>query len=171
MNYFSAPHKSTEYMTVFQLFIDMEKRRVLQVGDGNQVMTTTTLQDIGSIVAEALEYPHPWPRVGGISGTTMKFADYVKLAERITGDSFAIEKLDPKDLEKGELNSSWCPQIEHQNVPPEIAAQVSKGAIAEIMDALVKRAWHVSDEWNKALPQYKMTTAEEFFKKYWETKK
>lgn len=74
MNYFSAPHKSTEYMTVFQLFIDMEKRRVLQVGDGNQTMTTTTLQDIGSIVAEALEYPNPWPHVGGISGTTMKFS-------------------------------------------------------------------------------------------------
>lgn len=48
-------------------------------------------------------------------------------------------------------------------------AVFSEQVIAEIMKGGLQGAWDVSDEWNKLLPDLKLTTLGEFLTRYWES--
>lgn len=48
-------------------------------------------------------------------------------------------------------------------------AVFSEQVIAEIMKGGLQGAWGVSDEWNKLLPDLKLTTLGEFLTRYWKS--
>jgi hypothetical protein len=74
-----------------------------------------------------------------------------------------IEKVSRADLTAGKLNTSWTPQIEHPSIPPELRTQeLSEKVIAATLVAGLAGSWVVSDEWNKLLPNLKLTTVDEF---------
>lgn len=88
---------------------------------------------------------------------------------RLLGD-FVVDRLSMEDLEAGELKSSWYPLIDHKSLSDDIRHQVSKGATIEFVRTSAMGTWRVSDEWNKLLPAYRFTTAEEYLTKVWEGK-
>lgn len=87
----------------------------------------------------------------------------------MVGD-FTVDKLALEDLEAGELKSSWYPLIDHHSVPEDLRHQMSKGATIEFVRAGAMGTWSVSDEWNRLLPGYRFTSAEEYLTKVWEGK-
>jgi hypothetical protein len=66
-------------------FIDFENRRAIVVDDGNQYFTSTTVEDLSSLVAEALDYEGEWPVRGGIAGSRISVTELIGLAEKLRG--------------------------------------------------------------------------------------
>lgn len=60
------------------------------------------------------------------------------------------------------------PEFPHLNFDMDWAV-FSEQVIAEIMKGGLQGAWDVSDEWNKLLPDLKLTTLGEFLTRYWES--
>lgn len=69
------------------MFIDFNNRRALAVGDGNTPITLTTVNDVASVVAEAIEYRGEWPVIGGISGFQTTVGGLIQLGEKLRGTS------------------------------------------------------------------------------------
>ncbi|KAK7711584.1 hypothetical protein SLS57_008067 [Botryosphaeria dothidea] len=107
VNYFGFPHTTTKHFTMCQPFIDFENRRAIAVDEDSASITLTTVQDMGAVVAEALDYEGAWPVDGGMRGTQTTVAEVIELARRLR------------------------------------------------------------DTWNKLLPHYRFTTAEEYLSGIW----
>jgi hypothetical protein len=85
LNYLSYPYKSTAYLYVFQIQIDLENGRAIVLEDGSDQISFTTVQDLGAVVAAAIDYEGEWPEVGGLRGGQIKISDLIKLGEEIRG--------------------------------------------------------------------------------------
>jgi len=72
-------------------YVDFGNRKAIMVDDGDYKITLTTVQDLGKVVARALEYSGTWPVVGGISGSEITLAQLIELGERLRGKT-----LDPR---------------------------------------------------------------------------
>ncbi|KAH6975167.1 hypothetical protein BKA56DRAFT_490115 [Ilyonectria sp. MPI-CAGE-AT-0026] len=168
-DYFGHPYGTTRHLKPIQMYVDFNNRRAIAVGDGDSPVTLTTVNDIASVVTEAIDYPGEWPVTGGISGTQTTVGGLIRLGEKLRGD-FTVDKLALEDLEAGELKSSWYPLIDHHGVPEDLRDQMSKGATIEFVRAGAMGTWSVSDEWNRLLPDYRFTSAEEYLTNVWEGK-
>lgn len=62
------------------------------------------------------------------------------------------------------------PKAEHPAIPPEQAEQLAVTIVAGILLGVSAGELHVSDEWNRLLPDYKFTRAEEFLSEAWRGK-
>ena len=80
---------------------------------------------------------------------------------------FYIEKVHAKDFESGEWQTSWTPKITHPSILPEYVDEFSRVGLASILLAISKSAYVVSDDWNRLLPDYKFTAAEDFLSEAW----
>lgn len=85
LNYFTHPYPSAKHLVMSVHCIDFENRQAILIDDGNQPVTFTSVQDLAAVVAEALDYPHEWPTVGGVRGWRTTSADLVKLGETLRG--------------------------------------------------------------------------------------
>lgn len=72
-------------------------------------------------------------------------------------------------MAKGDLNASWYPLIEHRNIPEEYREDASKRILKEYLASIAGGGWSVSDEWNKLLPDFRFTSAEEYLNGVWNT--
>jgi len=98
----------------------------------------------------------------------------------IVGKPFKVETVTRADAQAGILKTSWVPAFSHPNINlDEIAKMLPAGANAQevLAKAVVtggllgnRDAWDVSDEWNKLLPQLKLTGIEEFLTSVWKDK-
>jgi hypothetical protein len=90
-----------------------------------------------------------------------------------------VTRLSEADVEKGDLKTEWIPSFTQQSI--EVLAQGSapgthpREAIARVLLAgsllATKRgAWVVSDEWNRRLPELKLTGIDEFLREQWNGK-
>lgn len=84
-NFFAYPRSTTRHFSKFPWFVDFENRRAIVVDDGEQHFTVTTVEDLSSVVAEALDYEGEWPVVGGVAGSRVTVNELVALAERLRG--------------------------------------------------------------------------------------
>ena len=84
-NYFSYPHPSTKHLNIAPLQIDIENRRAIVVGDGEALLTLTTVQDLAKVVAAAVDYEGAWPEIGGIQGGKITKAKLLELGGKIRG--------------------------------------------------------------------------------------
>ncbi|KAJ4992980.1 hypothetical protein SVAN01_01684 [Stagonosporopsis vannaccii] len=168
--YFAAPHSTARHLQSFKMFADFEHRRAIVMDGSNDApLTLTTVEDMAKVVALALDYPGKWPTTGGIRGTQTTLSDFLDLAETIRGP-FHIERLNPQDVAKGELKTSWYPVIEHSSLPDEYRESFSKSIFKEYLKTLASGGWSVSDEWNRLLPNFQFTSAEEYLKGVWRSK-
>lgn len=93
----------------------------------------------------------------------MLIPDYV-------GGSFAVDKLRADDLKAGKPNASWLPKTGHSSFSPEEFDALSAMMVSGILLGISAGALNVSDEWNRLLPDYKFTKAEEFLAEAWRGK-
>ncbi|MCJ1471918.1 hypothetical protein MMC13_000559 [Lambiella insularis] len=170
-NYFTYPYESAKHFHPFETHIDFNKRRALTLdgGDDDRI-TLTTVQDLSNIVARAVEYKGEWPVVGGIRGTEISIGQLLALGERVRGEPFHIEKLKAKDLEAGVAKCSWLPTVDHPGIPHEQAEALAPMLVAGMLLGTSAGALRVTDEWNRLLPDYQFTQAEEFLAEAWHGK-
>jgi len=165
-NYFTYPHMSGKHLAMIStLYADFENRQAILIDDGDQPCTHTLVQDFAGVVAEALDYPHEWPVIGGVRGWQTTPADLVKLGEKLRGGPFTIHGISSADLETQGLQTAWVPVFEHHALPK--SEEISKIVSTDILRGIPRGAWSVSDEWNKLLPSFKFTDPEEFLRSHW----
>lgn len=71
--------------------IDFANRRALVAEDSDDAkITFTAVEDLANVVARAVDYEGEWPRIGGISGTTLTLSQLFAIGERVRGKSFCI---------------------------------------------------------------------------------
>ncbi|CRG91333.1 hypothetical protein PISL3812_08381 [Talaromyces islandicus] len=173
VNYFTYPYNSATHIHPMELPFDFNNRRaILLDGGDDNALTLTTVQDLAIVVARAIDFQGEWPIIGGIKGTTTSIKKLIALGEKIRGGtSFATEKVKAQDLESGTWTTSWQPQLDHPSIPAEQADIFSRIILAGVLLALSADAYTVSDEWNKLLPDYKFTQAEDFLTQAWHAKR
>jgi hypothetical protein len=88
----------------------------------------------------------------------------------VTGKPFTIEQVKMEDLEAGNLKTSWVPAFNHPSVPEEQWEGFAKAVVIGTLPSVERGAWDVSDEWNKLLPELKLTTIEDFLTDIWQGK-
>ncbi|KAH7018717.1 hypothetical protein B0J12DRAFT_416208 [Macrophomina phaseolina] len=170
VNYFGYPHASPKHFPMSQPFVDLEHRRAIMVEDGNAAITLTTVQDMGAVVAEALDYEGVWPVDGGMRGTQVTVAEMVEMSRRLRGcyaGCMKVETVSLDDLRAGQLKTSWRPDISHPTVPKELKDTISERMFLFFLNSVAHGCWNVSDTWNKLLPHYHFTTAEEYLSSIW----
>lgn len=168
-NYFTHPYKSSKHVHPFQTQIDFLSRRALTIeGAGDARITLTTAQDLANVTALAVEYQDEWPVIGGIKGEDFSVDQIIALGEKIRGGApFDVEALHAEDLKKGVVKASWMPRMDHPSVPPEQVDQLAAAFLSGAMMGIGAEALRVSGEWNRLLPDYKFTGAEEFLCEEW----
>lgn len=169
VNYLTYPAKSAKHVTPLETPFDLANRRALiaEGSDGARI-SLSTAEDLASVVARAVEYEGEWPVVGGIRGTDLTLAQLIALGERVRGGRrFHVERVDPDDLKAGKARPSWMPELRHHSVAPENAEKLRPIMASGILAGIAAGAFSVSDEWNRLLPDYKFTTAEDFLADFW----
>jgi hypothetical protein len=112
------------------------------------------------VVAAALDYPKPWPQIGGIRGTQTTMREIPVLGEKLRGP-FEVTRLHKKDVQDGAYETPWFPLIDHPSVPLEMWEVISKGVLREYLLSLANGERSVSDEWNKLL-DLQLTSMDKF---------
>lgn len=65
---------------------DFQNRRAIAVeGHEDAIMTLTTVQDLASTVAKAVEHEGEWPVHGGIQGNKLAASEIISIGERVRG--------------------------------------------------------------------------------------
>ena len=86
------------------------------------------------------------------------------------GGPFSIEKVQPEDLKRGVVKTTWLPKPDHPAIPAEQVEKLAAGMVAGMLLAISVGAMSVSDEWNKLLPDHKFAGAEDFLAQAWSGK-
>lgn len=79
----------------------------------------------------------------------------------------SVERVSLDDLRAGQLKTSWCPTVNHPEIPEEHRKLISKNIMITTMRSMAEGAWNVSTRWNELLPDYQFTTAEHFLRELW----
>lgn len=87
-----------------------------------------------------------------------------------TGRPFTVDWLKLEDVSAEERTMERFANFDLHTSPPEEVAAFLNMALKGILLGISRGAYAVTDEWNKILPDYKFTTAEEFLKKVWGSK-
>ncbi|KAJ4288263.1 hypothetical protein N0V88_007453 [Collariella sp. IMI 366227] len=170
-NYFTGPHMSSKHIHPMETPLDFGGRRFIIMERMESVpITLTTVQDLANVVARAVEYEGEWPAIGGIKGDELTIEQIIKLAKKVRGGPAHIDRLKKDDLKAGVVKSSWLPKADHPSFTPEQVKAMSEVLTAGILLGISVGAMNVSDEWNKLLPDYEFTKAEDFLAKEWRDK-
>lgn len=84
-----------------------------------------------------------------------------------TKGPFDVCKVSYADCKAGKADLPWVPLITHHGLPDEGRLEISRRITLGYMTSVVEGGWCVSDEWNRLLPDFKFTTAEEYVRKVW----
>ncbi|KAL8372941.1 hypothetical protein RB599_000254 [Gaeumannomyces hyphopodioides] len=168
MDYLAYPHATdAKHTPAFETFINMQEARGFYMeGHGNDKFTLTAIHDIVNVVLHAIDYEGAWPVNGGVVGETVSFSELIELGQKLRGKQFAIDVLDPKDVEAGNLKITKLDQITHPSIPPEQLEFFTKAAFVASLRAIASGGMVVDGEWNRLLPDYKFMTVEELLRKY-----
>ncbi|OTA62100.1 NAD(P)-binding protein [Hypoxylon sp. EC38] len=170
LDYLAYPYKTAKHVEPLQTVFDFQNKRAIVVdGHEDAVMTLTTVGDLAAVVARAIDYEGTWPRNGGIRGNRVTFSQILEIAQNIRGD-FTVDKVNIKDLEAGNLKTSWNIEAVHNAVSNDEASALLKAVSIGILLSSSKGAWDVSDEMNRLFPDYEFTRMESFLGKVWEGK-
>jgi len=167
--------------------IDFQNRRAIVVEGHDAIMTYTTVKDVATIVARAVDLDVEWPVAGGISGNRVPISELLKIGEKVrgmsysphkednfwwklAGQAFTVEKVKLEDLEKGVLTASWTLAASHPSVAQDQIEKMMKVVLIGTLLSSAKGAWDVSDAFNQIVPDFKFTQIENFLAEVWEGK-
>ncbi|KAK2600317.1 hypothetical protein QQS21_004958 [Conoideocrella luteorostrata] len=167
MNYLAHPQKSAKYISTDPVQLNFEEGRALVVeGSLDARVTFTTVQDIASIVARAVDYEGVWPTAGGIRGDDITVGELLKIAEQVIGRPVTIEWLKMEDLVAGELKTENYSLLTMPSVPKDQIVAFSKMVTIGALVSMANGVWSVSDEWNQLLPDHRFTSVKDFVQKW-----
>jgi 3-keto-L-gulonate-6-phosphate decarboxylase len=93
MNTLAHPHRTTKHVSTISAQFDYEKLQAIVVeGSLDTEFTYTTVEDIGNIVARAVDYEGTWPVIGGVSGDRLTVRELLRLAVVVRGKSIQGDK-------------------------------------------------------------------------------
>ena len=84
-----------------------------------------------------------------------------------TDGPFHVERLKTGDLRAGVARPSWLPRADHPSFTPEESEALAASFTTGMLLGISVGGLNVSDEWNRLLPDYEFTTAEEFLVAAW----
>jgi hypothetical protein len=167
MDYYAHPHSLATHLITWPFFIDYPNRRAIVLDSGDQPIVLTAIRDVAAVVARALDYPGPWPPVGGIRGCATTINELVRLGESIRGGPFAVERVRGEDVERGVLRTSWVPLFSHPAIAREEQVRFSKSFVEMFLVAIKRGAWDVGGQWNELLPELRFMGVEEYMREAW----
>ncbi|KAJ5722024.1 hypothetical protein N7488_000059 [Penicillium malachiteum] len=169
VNYLTNPHPSMTHIPFTELPWDLDNRRWIGVEGGeNARISLTTIKDLRSVVVQAIEYQGEWPVDGGIRGDDISMGEFLAIAEKVRGGQpFAVENSNAEEFEAGTWTTSWTPAFDHPAIPVEQRASLAKFITGGMLLAVNANQLHVSDSWNKLLPDYQFTSIDDFLTEAW----
>ena len=94
MNYLTNPYQSSKHVHMMEIPFDFNNRRALVLDGGDEGrIALTTVQDLASVVARAIDFEGEWPVVSGISGANMSVGEIIALGEKIRGACASLPHL------------------------------------------------------------------------------
>lgn len=154
-----------KYLKPLATGIDFENCRAIVINPETSPpspFVTTSFEDVGQIVAKAIDYEGDWPTVGSISGNTLTWNDLVAIGEKVRGKKFAVEYVEPEDLAKNELKTSWFPKLERPTLSKGKEDEISKWVCCDMLLGVQAGSWSLGREWNEIFPDHKFKSAEDF---------
>jgi hypothetical protein len=94
LEYLAAPYKTAKHLEPLGTMIDFQNRRAIVVEGHDAIMTYTTVKDVATIVARAVDLDVEWPVAGGISGNRVPISELLKIGEKVRGMSYSPHKED-----------------------------------------------------------------------------
>jgi hypothetical protein len=170
LDYFAHPHPVSPNFITWPLFMDFENRRTMILDDGTYPFVVTSVSDVSEMLAGALDDPNPWPVLGGMQGVRTNINELFALAQKIRGGEWKVDHVSSEDIEKGELKTSWVPQLSHPAIPVEIRAKFSVEFVMDFFRAMKNGSWDVGREWNERLTGFEPIGLETYLTKAWEGK-
>lgn len=82
----------------------------------------------------------------------------------------AVDSVPKSQLEDASFNTSWLPPADHPAITLEMREAFAKQIVAGVLRAALNGAFGVGDEWNRLLPDLRMTTVEDFLSEIWSGK-
>lgn len=163
---------------------NFQDRRAVVVENLDAMMTFTTVQDVATVVAAAVDLVGEWPEIGGIRGNRLPISKLLAIGERVRGEiclyaprnissshegkgALTVDRVKLDDLETGTLNISWSLTKRHASMSEEQAATMFKTVFIGTLLSSAKGAWDVSDEFNRLLPDHKFVQIDDFLTKVW----
>lgn len=91
LDYLASPYKTARHVDPLDTVFDFQNRRAIAIdGHEDAIVTLTTVADLASVVARAVDYDGQWPEIGGIRGNRVTFSQVIKIGEKIRGTSAFI---------------------------------------------------------------------------------
>ncbi|PPJ57125.1 hypothetical protein CBER1_00565 [Cercospora berteroae] len=118
-------------------------------GDGETEMVLTDMRDVARFVWEALSMERKWEPVTGMRGDVTSFREIVKKLESVSGRKFLVRENAIEQLER------------------EAREDPSKAFYNQARIAMAKGWALVGDEMNRAYPEVKPMSVDEFIEKWW----
>lgn len=169
-DYFAHPYPLSPGLITWPFFVDFEKRRAIVLDDGEQRFGVTTVADVSAMLERALSDERTWPVVGGMRGDTVSIREMLELGKRVRGGEWLVEYVKSEDVERGELKTSFVPQMAHPVIPLDQREKASVGFVVTFFRAMKMGCWDAGDAFNRLYPDYKFTGVEEYLVKAWEGK-
>ena len=116
-------------------------------GDGSASIVFTDMRDVALFVYQALDL-ETWPEELGMRGDVQSFKEIVRICERVQGRKWLTRENSLEEMAK-------------QSEDP------GKQFYNQIRIGLAQGLCMVGDELNRALPDFKPVTCEEFVEKWW----
>jgi hypothetical protein len=86
LEYLASPYKTAKHLSPLDTMFDFQNRRAIVVeGHEDAIMTLTTVQDLASTLAKAVEHEGEWPVHGGIQGNKLTASEIISIGERVRG--------------------------------------------------------------------------------------
>jgi hypothetical protein len=124
--YFAHPYPLEHELITWPFFLDFANRRAMVLDEGDQHIVLTAVCDDSEILRLAIEDEKVWPKIGGIRGCRTSINELLAIGKKVRGGEWSIEHVSSSDLAKGDLNTSWIPQISHPTISAEVAKSFSK---------------------------------------------
>jgi hypothetical protein len=85
LDYLATPYKTAKHLEPLNTMIDFQNRRAIVVDGHDSIITYTTVKDLATVVARAIDLNSEWPLISGISGNRVSVSQVLKIGERVRG--------------------------------------------------------------------------------------
>jgi hypothetical protein len=118
-------------------------------GDGREKLVFTDTRDVAKFVEKALDL-ETWPGEVGMRGDLIDWREVIEVLEKVQGRKFLVRENSVEEMEKVAREDE------------------GKRFYNQVRVALVRGEGVVGDELNKAFPDVRPTSVEEFTRKWWD---
>lgn len=166
MDYLAHPYTTSQHVRTFAGAVSIEECKAV-INPGEYLMAMTTCEDMGRVVAAALDLElGTWPTIGGFYGGKATLKEIVAIGEKVRGRPFDVYNVTDEDV--AAMNFPWYPPLfDHPMIPPDKKDFAARRAISKILTELAGGGFDVPDAFNQLLPDLKLTSIEDLITATW----